>query len=343
MQLQFWAKNLASGSATEIVLSRPLHITNISISSEFRNAFAPMSLMISVVLGEQTSPFYTVATLIVGGSSTLQVNVRLDQGVKYVFKVNGPNLLSVLGYHSQDAIDGGASSFRTFARPGLTNRNTGALHGSYGHTGPGSNAAPGIVISPAVSGSNPQPARNSIGSENSNPQTAASSSDQQTSTSAHSGQFNPGASTPRSAPQFNLMSAANAQGAPLYIPQPHTASTGVDYAMKKVKGEDGTPRRQSLAEGPSNGSAISDVSVGPGNNKRKMDFDADRLVPSVTYPRMYNPSPLAAGSSSSHALPATYTMFTSSHVATRSHSNSPGPFQSPATSSAADDGPRTSL
>ncbi|KAJ3887524.1 hypothetical protein GG344DRAFT_68750 [Lentinula edodes] len=379
-----WAKNLGAGSTTEITLSRALHLTNISISSEFRNAFAPTSLMISMVLGEQTSPFYTIATLIVGGSSTLQVNVRLDQGVKYVLKVNGPNLLSILGYHPE-GVDGSTNSFRTFARPGFTNRNAyaGATRSPSARTGPGANAAPDIVISSAgpsdvpATGA-PPPGRTlsapSTSSENTKSQNekasiATSSSDQQPA------QFNPTASTTMPAAQSNFLSATNARGSTLefssghayptvhtpqhiplhhgYISQPIAASTGVDHASKKVKGEDGTPRRQSSAEGPGNAGGMGEITVGLGNNKRKMDFDHNstdssslntHLVPSATYSRKYISLPPVAGISSNHASPATYTtMHAFSHAATASHSNTPSIFQNPSTPSAAADGPRSSM
>ncbi|KAJ3858265.1 hypothetical protein EV359DRAFT_69147 [Lentinula novae-zelandiae] len=359
MQLQFWAKNLGAGSTTEIALSRPLHLTNISISSEFRNAFAPTSLMISVVFGEQTSPFYTIATLIVGESSTLQVNIRLDQGVKYVFKVNGPNLLSVLGYHPQGV---------------------GATRGPYARTNSGSNVAPDIVISSAGRSDSlatgaaqpgctlPAP---STGSKDSNPQneqasTAVSPSNQQPA------QFN---NTIRPAPQSDFLSAANARGSPVdfssghahltiqtphhiplhhgYNSQSNASSTSVDHATKKVKGEDGTARKQSLPEGSGNGGGISEVTGGPGNNKRKLDFNRDsmdsssannRLVPSATYSRMYTPQPPVAGSSSNHAPPATYmSMHMFSHGATHSQSNAPITFQGPSAPSAAADGPHSSM
>ncbi|KAJ3898634.1 hypothetical protein F5879DRAFT_1066131 [Lentinula edodes] len=375
-----WAKNLGAGSTTEIALSRPLHLTNISISSEFRNAFAPTSLMISVVFGEQTSPFYTIATLIVGESSTLQVNIRLDQGVKYVFKVNGPNLLSVLGYHPQGVEGGSASAFRTFARPGFTNRNTGATRGPYARTNSGSNVAPDIVISSAgrsdsLATGAAQPGRTlpapSTGSKDSNPQneqasTAVSPSDRQPA------QFN---NIIRPAPQSDFLSAANARGSPVefssghahltiqtphriplhhgYNSQPDASSTSVDHATKKVKGEDGTARKQSLPEGSGNGGGISEVTGGPGNNKRKLDFNRDsmdsssannRLVPSATYSRMYTPQPPVAGSSSNHAPPATYmSMHTFTHGATHSQSNAPITFQGPSAPSAAADGPHSSM
>ncbi|KAJ3924227.1 MAG: hypothetical protein NXY57DRAFT_970414, partial [Lentinula lateritia] len=221
MQLHFWAKNLGAGSTTEITLSQALHLTNISISSEFRNGFALMSLMISMVLGEQTSPFYTIATLLVGGLSTLQVNVRLDQSVKYVLKVNGLNLLSILGYHPE-GVDGSTNSFCTFARPGFTNQNAyaGATHSLSACTGPGANTAPDIVISSAgpsdvPTTGTPQPGRTlsapSTSSENTKSQNekaliATSSSNQQPA------QFNPTASTTMPAAQSNFLSATNARG-----------------------------------------------------------------------------------------------------------------------------------
>ncbi|KAJ4464910.1 hypothetical protein C8J55DRAFT_566626 [Lentinula edodes] len=113
MQPQFWARNLAPQSTTEIVFTRPLTITNVSISSDIRNAFARTSLLLSMVLKERTSPsmtskerispLYTVATLVVGRTEALQINVRLDPNVKYVFTVNGANSFSVIGYYSAEA------------------------------------------------------------------------------------------------------------------------------------------------------------------------------------------------------------------------------------------------
>ncbi|KAJ3965826.1 hypothetical protein EV361DRAFT_954637 [Lentinula raphanica] len=102
MQAQFWARNIASGTSIEITPSRPLHLTNVSISLELRDAFGPTSLTLSVTLADRrTSPRYTVATLVAGKSNTLHVDVRLDQGIKYVLTANGPNGLSLLGYHEQ--------------------------------------------------------------------------------------------------------------------------------------------------------------------------------------------------------------------------------------------------
>ncbi|KAJ3898319.1 hypothetical protein F5879DRAFT_980899 [Lentinula edodes] len=113
MQPQFWARNLAPQSTTEIIFTRPLNITNISISSDIRNAFARTSLLLSMVLKERTSPsmtfkertspLYTVATLVVGRTEALQINIRLDPNVKYVFTVNGANSFSVIGYYSAEA------------------------------------------------------------------------------------------------------------------------------------------------------------------------------------------------------------------------------------------------
>ncbi|KAJ3964669.1 hypothetical protein EV361DRAFT_955730 [Lentinula raphanica] len=100
--MQFWARNIASGASIEITPFRPLHLTNVSISFESRDAFAPTSLLLSVILTDgRTSPRYTIATLIAGKPNTLHVDVRLDQGIKYVFTVNGPHGLSLLGYYAQ--------------------------------------------------------------------------------------------------------------------------------------------------------------------------------------------------------------------------------------------------
>ncbi|KAJ3756793.1 hypothetical protein EV360DRAFT_84629 [Lentinula raphanica] len=90
MQVKLWARNIASGGSIEITPPRPLHLTNLSISFDFRDAFAPTSLLLSVVLADRrTSPRYTVATLVAG------------HGIKYILTVNGPNALSILGYHDQ--------------------------------------------------------------------------------------------------------------------------------------------------------------------------------------------------------------------------------------------------
>ncbi|KAJ3822686.1 hypothetical protein F5880DRAFT_1613566 [Lentinula raphanica] len=117
MQVHFWARNLSPGASVEITPTRPLHLTNISISFDFRDAFAPTSLLLSVALADRrTSPRYTVATLVAG------------QGIKYVFSVNGPNALSLLGYYTQ-TFDIGQSAplpsqnFTFQVDPGSTNQN----------------------------------------------------------------------------------------------------------------------------------------------------------------------------------------------------------------------------
>ncbi|KAJ3722258.1 hypothetical protein C8R42DRAFT_720639 [Lentinula raphanica] len=101
MQVQLWARNIASGASTEITPSRPLHLTNVSISHDFRDAFSPTSLTLSVVLADRrTSPRYTIATLIAGQSNTLHVDsrycvTRIPDSWRYT------SVLSVLGYHIQ--------------------------------------------------------------------------------------------------------------------------------------------------------------------------------------------------------------------------------------------------
>ncbi|KAJ3716999.1 hypothetical protein C8R42DRAFT_724641 [Lentinula raphanica] len=107
MQVHFWARNIVSGASIEITPPRPLHLTNVSVSFDFRDAFAPTSLLLSVVLVDgRSSPRYTVATLIAGQTNTVQVDLRLDQGSKYVLTVSGPNALSLLGYHTQSSDNG---------------------------------------------------------------------------------------------------------------------------------------------------------------------------------------------------------------------------------------------
>ncbi|KAJ3772644.1 hypothetical protein FB446DRAFT_703663 [Lentinula raphanica] len=102
MQLQFWARNLASGASIELTPSHLLHLTNISIVFDFADAFAPTSLLLSVALANGCmSPHYTIATLIAGKSDTIHIDVRLDEGIRYVLTVNGPNALSILGYYTQ--------------------------------------------------------------------------------------------------------------------------------------------------------------------------------------------------------------------------------------------------
>ncbi|KAJ3768734.1 hypothetical protein FB446DRAFT_706779 [Lentinula raphanica] len=133
MQVQFWARNLSSSASIEITPPRPLHLTNVSISVDFRDAFAPTSLSLSVVLADRrTSPRYTIGTLIAGQLNTLHIDVRLDQGVKYVLAVHGPNVLSILGYHTQSSDIGQLAPL-----PGVKN--------AFGPT-------PGTTISPSSNG-----------------------------------------------------------------------------------------------------------------------------------------------------------------------------------------------
>ncbi|KAJ3902381.1 hypothetical protein F5879DRAFT_991087 [Lentinula edodes] len=354
MQLQFWAKNLASGSTTDIALSRPLYLTNISISSERSHIYAPTSLMMSVVLGEQTSPFYTVATLIAGSSNTFHINVRLDQGVKYVLKVNGPNMISVLGYHPQGIKAGPQSTqnFRTFVRPAFTNRTPGLSpsHGAHLSHGSASNAGtPGIIISPPVTngtqdssnpvvpGSVPGPQTLSDASVNNGGQTQLNRQVDLMASNRQLGQAN----NPRPdalVPPQNGFTASGPQRFAFQVPNSDrmehkpqqqygymgTSSNDESPAVKKVKGEDGHARRQSLPSGSRTDGF--ERAAGSGSNKRKAtdnpvvisNSSNAPVAPSGSYPRPHislPPSnhPVASSSNVRLAPPGSYSQLPSTN------------------------------
>ncbi|KAJ3899393.1 hypothetical protein F5879DRAFT_993822 [Lentinula edodes] len=247
----------------------------------------------SVLLGEQTSPFYTIATLIPGKSSTFRINVRLDEGVKYVFKVDGPNPISLLGYHPQD-IEAGAQS----TRPPYAHHGCGSPYGNV--TLPSS--GPALPVSPVST-----PHINNSGSTHLQPAHSGSripSTPSATTTLRPDVPAPPNESVSNPGQMDHLVhpggrvrsSASTTTHGPLVsapppgsVPNPNrmehlapqsgymwTSNSG-GPAAKKVKGEDGRARRQSLK--PIDDGDEFERPAGSSSNKRKA---VEKIDPSCT-------------------------------------------------------------
>ncbi|KAF9060851.1 hypothetical protein BDP27DRAFT_1370180 [Rhodocollybia butyracea] len=88
----------------ELVPSHNLCITNIAIIFDFKDPLGRTSLMISLP-GISTSQleWFTVGSLIVGWVDQLQLNLKLNNGVKYLLHNWGPNNISLLGFYDDTA------------------------------------------------------------------------------------------------------------------------------------------------------------------------------------------------------------------------------------------------
>ncbi|KAJ3847466.1 hypothetical protein EV368DRAFT_87711 [Lentinula lateritia] len=358
MQLQLWARNIAPGSSIEVVSPRPLYLTNVSLSCDFQNAFAPTSLVLSIVRTDRrTSPSFTIVTLIVGQSLTQHIHVRLDASIKYVLSVKGSNTLSILGYHSQVN--------DTLILPNMESANQNSNDLGAAH------ATPAITISPPIPNGTRQPPS---GSESTNPTVSnvATSSlpllatgpsdtgltgdgrsitrfDKAPSTGSNysSGQSESNSSS-ATATGFGYASLAPNSSSSAYTnlpvqaprPEPYESAMGSnngDYTAKKMKIEDGTTRRQYLPTGTGiigqmggnyTGSDRSNVPEVTNPKKRKSTADNDGASPLALPPHLNmsasSSSVDRARSSSPHPPPAAHSRqnFLNTSGTNNSHLNS---------------------
>ncbi|KAJ3915352.1 hypothetical protein F5877DRAFT_81936 [Lentinula edodes] len=309
----FRARNIAPGSSIEVVLPRPLYLTNISLSCDFQNAFAPTSLVLSIVRTDRrTSPPFTIATLIVGQSLTQHIHVRLDAGIKYVLSVKGSNTLSILGYHSQVN--------DTLIQPNMESANQNS--NDLGVTA----ATPAITISPPIINGTQQPPSGS-GSTNptagnvatsSHPLTVAGPSD---GGLTGDGRFDKAPST-----GFNYSSGQRPTESnktvnlPVQAPRPEhygsaMGSNNGDHAAKKMKTEDGNARRQYLPTGTGMSGQMGGSYTGSERND----------TPGVINPKKRKAAADSNTGASPLALPPHFNMTASSSSADRAQSSSPRP------------------
>ncbi|KAJ3884319.1 hypothetical protein GG344DRAFT_84214 [Lentinula edodes] len=89
--MSFWAKNIASGSSIELVPSQDLQITNVAIGDDYKDALGRTSLVISSTRNTANSNVqaFTIANLLVARTEQVLINVKLDQGYKYILSCRG--------------------------------------------------------------------------------------------------------------------------------------------------------------------------------------------------------------------------------------------------------------
>ncbi|KAJ3899395.1 hypothetical protein F5879DRAFT_926279 [Lentinula edodes] len=102
--MSFWAKNIASGSSIELVPSQDLRITNVAIGDDYKDALGRTSLVISSARNTANSNVqaFTIANLLVARTEQVLINVKLDQGYKYILSCRGSNNLTLLGYYERN-------------------------------------------------------------------------------------------------------------------------------------------------------------------------------------------------------------------------------------------------
>ncbi|KAJ4469650.1 hypothetical protein C8R41DRAFT_925101 [Lentinula lateritia] len=118
--MSFWAKNITSGSSVELVLSQDLRITNIAISDDYKDALGRTSLVLSSTRNNANSisQLFTIANLLVARTEQVLVNVKLDQGYKYILSCRGSNDLTLLGYYERNLFNlPGGTNFNPSVNP----------------------------------------------------------------------------------------------------------------------------------------------------------------------------------------------------------------------------------
>ncbi|KAJ3873648.1 hypothetical protein F5051DRAFT_444051 [Lentinula edodes] len=114
------AKNITSGSSVELVLSQDLRITNIAISDDYKDALGRTSLVLSSTRNNANSisQSFTIANLLVARTEQVLVNVKLDQGYKYILSCRGSNDLTLLGYYERNLFNlPGGTNFNPSVNP----------------------------------------------------------------------------------------------------------------------------------------------------------------------------------------------------------------------------------
>ncbi|KAJ3901732.1 hypothetical protein F5879DRAFT_924403 [Lentinula edodes] len=336
MQLQLWARNIAPGSSIEVVPSRPLYLTNVSLSCDFQNAFAPTSLVLSIVRTDRrTSPPFTVVTLIVGQSLTQHIHVRLDASIKYILSVKGLNIIREDQFVLSD----------TLILPNMesANQNSNDLGATH--------ATPAITISPPITNRTRQPpsssestnptvsnvATSSLPSMATGPSDAGLTGDgcirtcfdnaPSTGSDYLSGQYstelNSSSATVTGFGYASLVlncSSLAYTNLPVQAPRPvpyesAMGSNNGDRAVKKMKIEDGTARRQYLPTG----TGISGQMGGSYTGSDRSN------APEVTNPKKRKSTANNDAGASPLALPPYLNMSASSSSADRAQSSSPHP------------------
>ncbi|KAJ3717036.1 hypothetical protein C8R42DRAFT_724677 [Lentinula raphanica] len=121
------------GEAVQIAPSQTLCITNVALFHESSD-LGRTSLILSYMLSNgKASPPVTICTLMLGRTDQLSTDLRLLKGGKYLLQVQGPNPMSVIGFHDSAAsfqVPTTAVPFRPSfgvspgAEPHVTNRGT---------------------------------------------------------------------------------------------------------------------------------------------------------------------------------------------------------------------------
>ncbi|KAJ3831183.1 hypothetical protein F5878DRAFT_667823 [Lentinula raphanica] len=103
MSSSFWARNIYPGEAVLIAPSQTLIVTNVALSREASD-LGRTSLTLSYLLSNaKASPPVTICTLMVGRTDQLSTDLRFLKGGKYILQVEGPNPMSVVGFHDSAA------------------------------------------------------------------------------------------------------------------------------------------------------------------------------------------------------------------------------------------------
>ncbi|KAE9384353.1 hypothetical protein BT96DRAFT_950623 [Gymnopus androsaceus JB14] len=147
------AKNIVSNDALAVTPVSDLIITHVSLSKECKDPHTRTFLTLSVAgtPGQPPSPIFTIGGLNTGNHEHLNVCIRLDQGVKYLLQKEGPNNLSVLGFH-EHSVDAPSGNVKRKATSGASTVTSDSKNSTAFIIDPNGNV-------PGVSVSNPIPDR----------------------------------------------------------------------------------------------------------------------------------------------------------------------------------------
>ncbi|KAK7442953.1 peptidylprolyl isomerase fpr3 [Stygiomarasmius scandens] len=94
--MRFWTYNFDPASPKIITPRGVLHITNVAIKEVF-DAYTRTTLTLTQP-GHSFDNGVVVAALTPGRTEFAMINVKLEQGAPIIFRADGPNILSVIGW-----------------------------------------------------------------------------------------------------------------------------------------------------------------------------------------------------------------------------------------------------
>ncbi|KAJ3759758.1 hypothetical protein EV360DRAFT_81828 [Lentinula raphanica] len=118
MSSSFWARNIYPGEAVHLAPSQTLIITNVALSREGSDLGRTSLTFCYMLSNAKASPPVTICTLMLGRTDQLSTDIRFLKGGKYILQVEGPNPMSVVGFHDSAASNQTLTSAVPF-RPSL--------------------------------------------------------------------------------------------------------------------------------------------------------------------------------------------------------------------------------